>query len=196
MSHTPKTKNRTRIAENWLPNADLTDFALSKGVDPTAHAERFRDYHLAHGTLMANWSAAWRTWCNNEVARGRASGQRALPLMALVPRAVDGSDHYGAQAWAKSLPDAVLDDVAGEMVLCVGGWDAAGTAKDVCKAGRVNTDWRGDLDHIAQWLRDGFEPDAIVEVIRRAPPPREPGSWRYYDQRVRNPFVGGRRATG
>jgi hypothetical protein len=28
--------------------------------------EKFRDHHLAHGSTMKNWLAAWRTWCRNE----------------------------------------------------------------------------------------------------------------------------------
>lgn len=27
--------------------------------------EHFEDYHRAHGSLMADWPAAWRTWCRN-----------------------------------------------------------------------------------------------------------------------------------
>jgi uncharacterized protein YdaU (DUF1376 family) len=35
----------------------------------------FRDYHLAHGSTMKSWSAAWRTWVRKE----RAQTARASP---------------------------------------------------------------------------------------------------------------------
>ena len=33
--------------------------------DAPAELQRFRDHHAARGSLMADWNAAWRTWCAN-----------------------------------------------------------------------------------------------------------------------------------
>jgi len=53
-----------------------------------AQWRQFRDHHTAKGSLMADWSAAWRTWCGNfqtrfsPSARSRPSpGEQASPLI-------------------------------------------------------------------------------------------------------------------
>jgi hypothetical protein len=58
--------------------------------DPRAELHKFRDHHIAKGTLMANWEAAFRTWLNNAVGFGAKpmpkvqakdlKRQRELPL--------------------------------------------------------------------------------------------------------------------
>ena len=45
----------------------------------------FRDYHLAHGSTMKSWPAAWRTWVRKERAQIRAApayGKTALDKQA------------------------------------------------------------------------------------------------------------------
>lgn len=40
--------------------------AAEKGwPDPRTELDAFKDYHLAHGSLMADWEAAFRTWMRN-----------------------------------------------------------------------------------------------------------------------------------
>lgn len=34
-------------------------------ADPVTTWDHFRNHHEAHGSQMANWDAAWRTWCCN-----------------------------------------------------------------------------------------------------------------------------------
>ena len=181
-----ETTRKTRITEGWQPSPDQIDFAEKVGIaDVDAVADSFRDHHLMHGKLMASWAAAWRTWCRNQVKFGHASGQRHLPLLAIasVP---DPADPYGAKAWAARLPDARPDTLPGGIVaMCVGGYDAAGTARDLCEAVGLPPDWRGDLAPIAEWLRAGLSPDAILEAVIQGGQPRISGSWRYYDARVR-----------
>lgn len=52
------------------PTLFLTD-AMAERVravgchDPDAAFEHFRDYHAAKGTVLADWSAGWRTWVAN-----------------------------------------------------------------------------------------------------------------------------------
>jgi uncharacterized protein YdaU (DUF1376 family) len=48
-------------------------------------AVAFRDYHLAHGSTMKSWPAAWRTWVRKERAQIRAApayGKTALDKQA------------------------------------------------------------------------------------------------------------------
>lgn len=147
--------------------------------------EEFRDHHLAVGTLMLDWAAAWRTWCRNRVKYGQSDGQRFLPLLAIM-QGPDPADPYGAKAWAAKLADArpaQLDDGTVGMAIC--GYDVAGVAFDVCEAAGLQPSWRGDLMHVAWWLRDGIKPDHIVAVIRASPRPKKPGEWWWYDERVR-----------
>lgn len=55
-------------------------------VSPGAVAVQFRDYHLAHGTTMKSWPAAWRTWVRKErhhaPARASPAQQTALEKQA------------------------------------------------------------------------------------------------------------------
>lgn len=176
---------RSQITEGWTPGPREREFAEGLGVDHETQAEAFRDFHLARGSLMADWSAAWRTWCRNEVKFGRAPGQRILPLMAVATRS-DPADDYGAKGWAASLQDARPGTMGdGSVVICLRGYDAAATARDVCAAAGLPPSWRGNLGMIGDWLRAGLDPDAIVEAVRSARPPRTPGIWQYYDARVR-----------
>ena len=75
---------RHRIDTAWQPDAKGTAFAADKGItDLAGEVERFRDYHLARGSLMRDWSAAWRAWCSNDrkfrERRGSAGTGRKQP---------------------------------------------------------------------------------------------------------------------
>lgn len=63
-----KAKARTSLSEEWKLGDSDRQYALSEGV-PAARlereAQRFRDHHISKGSLMADWSAAWRTWVGN-----------------------------------------------------------------------------------------------------------------------------------
>lgn len=41
--------------------------------------QRFRDHHTAHRKLMADWDAAWRTWCGNYAGFNKGNGNAAAP---------------------------------------------------------------------------------------------------------------------
>lgn len=179
----PTIAKRQRLSEEWLPSADERDFGEANGADVDGEADSFRDYHLARGSLMADWSAAWRTWIRTSVRYGRATGQRRLPLFSVVP---PSDDAYGARTWAGRLHDAKSDRMPdGTVAMCVGGYDAAATAVECCQAVGLPPDWRGSLDAIADWLRAGVGPDAIVEAIRScAGRARKPDAWGYYAAKV------------
>lgn len=67
-----KDKSRSSIPADWVPDQAGRSFAEARGVTP-AELPRFRDHHLAKGSLMADWDAAWRTWCMNAVKFGQPS---------------------------------------------------------------------------------------------------------------------------
>lgn len=190
MSSMPKTSNRSRIKPTWQPSADDRLYAEERGLPVEDTADAFRDYHMAHGTLMADWAAAWRTWARNQVKFAGRRGDRQLPLLAIAS-APDPADPYGAKAWVRTLPDAKPDRMPdGSVVMCVAGYDAAATAVDCCQAVSLQPTWRGDLTLIAEWLRSGVTPDAIVDALSTSRRPNRPDAWRFYDARVR-----GRRAA-
>lgn len=65
----PKPKRqapRTRIAEDWEPDEAGLVFAAQRRVNVRIEVPKFRDHHIAKGSLMADWSGAWRTWCQSE----------------------------------------------------------------------------------------------------------------------------------
>jgi hypothetical protein len=175
-----RSKKRTGISENWETNGDQKLFATELGVDPAEEEPKFRDYHLAHGSLMADWAAAWRTWCRNaaKYARIRKPGP---PLL----QPIDEADPWGVIAWSHTLRDAEADILNGKPILTVGGMDVQSTALDVCSAAEIPQGWRGDLTPIADWLRDGIDPDLIVVAIGTSNRPERP-NLRYYDKRVRD----------
>lgn len=64
----PKAKARTSLSEEWKLGDSDRQYALSEGVPASRlerEAQRFRDHHISKGSLMADWSAAWRTWVGN-----------------------------------------------------------------------------------------------------------------------------------
>lgn len=66
----PRAKARTPISENWQVSEKGRDYARESGFDDAMIANmrrRFINNHASKGNLMADWEAAWRTWCDNEV---------------------------------------------------------------------------------------------------------------------------------
>lgn len=62
-----RAKSRAPCPPDWWPDLNGLQFAAERNVDPKTVVPQFRDWHLAKGSLMADWSAAWRTWCGNQV---------------------------------------------------------------------------------------------------------------------------------
>ena len=60
-----KAKPRCQIPDGWHPNADGQALAASRGLDLGETLARFTDHHRAKGSLMADWNAAWGTWCRS-----------------------------------------------------------------------------------------------------------------------------------
>lgn len=72
-------KRKTTIPETAQPTDRDRDAADRAGLAPEEYRDEwraFRDHHLARGSTMLDWPAAWRTWLRN---RKRFSGARAGP---------------------------------------------------------------------------------------------------------------------
>ena len=140
---------------------------------------------MAKGSEMKSWSAAFRSWCLNATRFNPTGVRSTIVPRAATAEAADPSDPYGCRAWASTLPDTIPETDYGRPVLCLGGFDVVGVAHDLCRAVGLPIDWRGDLSPIAEWLRSGIDSETIMDAVRSAKPPREPGLWQYYDRRVR-----------
>lgn len=70
-----KQKRRCRLPDGWVPSPRNMQDAAEKGFterDAENEADKFRDYHIAKGTIYADWDAGWRTWIGR--ARPNAGG--------------------------------------------------------------------------------------------------------------------------
>lgn len=83
----PKQKRGASIPESWVPSDKNIEDARKQNLTDREidhEADRFRDYHLARGTVFKNWDAAWRTWVSNAKKWGkknqRSSNQQAADL--------------------------------------------------------------------------------------------------------------------
>ena len=148
---------RGRIPVDWHPDEAGMVFAAERDApaDERAIAD-FRDHHIAHGSVMADWAAAWRTWCGNARRFGRALGQG--------PPTADGRrDPWGVDAWIARQSDA-KDDVAGPAnrpCKVIGGLAADLCAKSLAEAAGLPLEWRGSWDALGEWLRAGIDVGAL-----------------------------------
>ncbi len=72
-----KAANRkSRLPEDFFPNEDSVKSFHETGMNLIVELANFKNYHLAKGSVMADWQAAWRTWAANAVkfAKGKSSG--------------------------------------------------------------------------------------------------------------------------
>jgi hypothetical protein len=68
-----RTKPRTALAADWeIVEGDACyQSAIDAGMtwdEMNLEEKKFKAHHQAKGSLMADWPAAWRTWCCNFVA--------------------------------------------------------------------------------------------------------------------------------
>ena len=83
-----RRKPQVAMPDDFAPNETGTSLAVAKHIDVEAELRKFRDYHAAKGSVMADWQAAWRTWVGN--ARPGTPGAN----IANGPRR--GTDEYAA----------------------------------------------------------------------------------------------------
>ncbi len=80
-----RAKNRTPLPEDFEPNASCLTVAREHGADPEIEFPQFVDHHRKHGSLMADWQAAFRTWLRNARkfggARGRSQDENIRQLL-------------------------------------------------------------------------------------------------------------------
>jgi hypothetical protein len=61
---------RTTLTSDFALLAEQKAYALAQGFEEAkilTMFEQFCDHHRARGNAMADWGAAWRTWCRNEI---------------------------------------------------------------------------------------------------------------------------------
>jgi hypothetical protein len=87
------TSRRTLIPEDFEVSDQIMELVAARNwPDPRAELHKFRDHHIAQGTLMANWEAAFRTWLNKAVGFGakpmpkvQAKDLKRQPELPLTP---------------------------------------------------------------------------------------------------------------
>lgn len=62
------------LPDQWEPHDFHRERAASLDVDAEAEAEAFRNHHLAHGNVRADWNHAFYTWLGNTQKYGAADG--------------------------------------------------------------------------------------------------------------------------
>lgn len=67
----PKSSRKCRLPEGFTLSDAGMRLATDAGLDVQAEMQRFRDWHDAQGSTMADWQAAWRTWVGKAVEFGR-----------------------------------------------------------------------------------------------------------------------------
>jgi hypothetical protein len=98
-------KRKHRLPEDWEPKAGHQAKASELGLGLRLEVEKFRDHHMAKGTLMVDWDRAFFTWLRNAVEfnRGHAP-QRRSHTETLIERA-NRLDREYAQAEADTCLD-------------------------------------------------------------------------------------------
>jgi hypothetical protein len=82
----PATKRAAALPAGWQPNDGHMDMAAKSGLSIPDEQARFTDYHLAKGSTMKDWDAAFRTWLRNG-AKFKAKEQ---PAETKKPKAFPG----------------------------------------------------------------------------------------------------------
>ena len=91
----PRKKQQVALPDGFEPNDTGMSAAKAKGVEVQAELEKFKNYHLAKASTMADWQAAWRTWVGNARA----------PLVAVAPTS-DTKPQWALDAGFASIWDA------------------------------------------------------------------------------------------
>lgn len=54
----------TTLPAGFIPDSTGVKVCFEQGLNLETELDRFTDHHIAKGSRMADWQAAWRTWCN------------------------------------------------------------------------------------------------------------------------------------
>jgi len=72
-----RAKARAPLPDLWAISDVERAYAKDRGFADgqiASMATAFENHHRAKGSLMADWTAAWRTWCENEIKYNRGNG--------------------------------------------------------------------------------------------------------------------------
>jgi hypothetical protein len=70
------------LAADWQPSGEDAAYAERLGLDPAVVADRFRKHHLACGRPVADVSARWQLWCDEDAERAGKGAPANLPALA------------------------------------------------------------------------------------------------------------------
>lgn len=74
----PKTASRkSRLPDDFVPSFSGVNAAKEAGLDVQAELRKFADHHVAKGSVMSDWQAAWRTWIGKAVEFGRGGPSKS-----------------------------------------------------------------------------------------------------------------------
>lgn len=78
-------KPEVAIPENWIPSERNVADAVARNFsqqDIEREADRFRNHHLAKGSMFRDWDAAWRKWLGNSQRFNGSGGMAggAIPI--------------------------------------------------------------------------------------------------------------------
>tara|TARA_R100000951_G_scaffold113678_1_gene116184 strand:- start:3620 stop:4321 length:702 start_codon:yes stop_codon:yes gene_type:complete len=68
-----------QIPTDWKPNQKHLETCLNNNLDANDVTEHFRDHHLAKGSTMKDWDAAFRTWLRNAAKFNKPSQRTSQP---------------------------------------------------------------------------------------------------------------------
>ncbi len=60
-------KRKHRLPDDWVPSDSHRERAARDHLNLDGQAEKFRNHHLAKGTVMLDWDRAFFTWLGNSV---------------------------------------------------------------------------------------------------------------------------------
>lgn len=72
-----RTSRRTQIDKDFYPNDAGLQECNRLGLNLGEEIGKFMNYHLANGSVMADWQAAWRTWISkaSEFQKKKSTGE-------------------------------------------------------------------------------------------------------------------------
>ena len=91
-------KRASQLSADFCPNENGVAYAENRKINIAVELESFRNWHIAKGTTMKDWQAAWRTWCDKAVSFGRTGNQSSVKT-SLSP---GEQTAYAAAEWLKN----------------------------------------------------------------------------------------------
>lgn len=75
----PAQKRRSALPLDFYPNENGVMLANEKRLSVDSELQKFSNYHLSKGNMMADWQAAWRTWIGNALVAAKPAFANAKP---------------------------------------------------------------------------------------------------------------------